>query len=144
MNVRWCLLGLWWSFSAVAADTGAVRLEISGLDSQRGQVLVVLYNTEQGFPSQPEAAYRAAIVAPVSPMTTHVFNGLPPGTYAAFAVHDEDGDGEVATKWPIPIPKEPVGASRDAKGKFGPPRFEDAAFQVGAGEVVQRFTLVRL
>jgi uncharacterized protein (DUF2141 family) len=37
------------------------------------------------------------------------------------------------------IPKEPYGFSRDARGKFGPPGFEDAAIEVrdegdGAGE----------
>jgi uncharacterized protein (DUF2141 family) len=42
------------------------------------------------------------------------------------------------------MPKEPVGATRDAKGSFGPPKFKDASFTVGAAATTQRFKLVRL
>jgi uncharacterized protein (DUF2141 family) len=47
-------------------------------------------------------------------------------------LHDEDNDGKMATKW-MGQPAEGWGVSNDARGRFGPPSFEDAAFEVVAG-----------
>lgn len=56
-----------------------------------------------------------------------VFEGLPQGTYALTAFHDEDGDGRVAGK-PGRPPSEGVGTSGSASPASGPPRWEDAQF----------------
>ena len=58
-----------------------------------------------------------------------VFGDLPYGTYAAFAFHDADGNNELLRSR-LGIPREPIGASNNAKGRFGPPTFTDAAFQL--------------
>lgn len=50
---------------------------------------------------------------------------LPPGKYAVSVFHDLDGDAELATNF-IGFPKEPFGFSAPM-GKFGPPKFEEAA-----------------
>lgn len=49
-------------------------------------------------------------------------------------MHDENGNGKLDSNW-LGIPSEPVGASNDARGQFGPPSFEDAAFELGPGDV---------
>jgi uncharacterized protein (DUF2141 family) len=126
------------------ADLGTLRFEIQGVESSQGQLLVVLFERAEGFPNYPEQAFRKAIVPVHAPTTTHIFKDIPPGTYAGFAVHDEDGNGQVNTRRIIPIPKEPIGATRDAKAMFGPPKFQDAKFEVVAGDNLQTFTLVRL
>ena len=56
------------------------------------------------------------------------FTELPFGEYAISAYHDEDTDQELDTNW-LGIPKEGTGASNDAKGKMGPPKYEDAKFE---------------
>ncbi len=131
-------------FSLASAQEGTVRLEITQTDNTHGQMLVVLFASEDGWPSESTKAAQRMIVTPTVGTTVAVFQHVPPGTYAAFALHDEDGDGECDLKSVIPMPKEPIGASRDAKGWFGPPKFADAAFVVGAGQTVQRFRLQRL
>jgi uncharacterized protein (DUF2141 family) len=42
------------------------------------------------------------------------------------------------------IPKEPFGASNDARGRFGPPKFDDARFQVDGGVVELTVNLQQL
>lgn len=127
-----------------AGEGVRVTLEVRGLVSTSGQVLAALYAGPDGFPQDGAKAAHRARVVPVAPVTVVTFEQVAPGTWAGFAVHDVDGDGEVAVGVILPIPKEPVGATRDAKGRFGPPKFEDASFVVGSADVVQRFSVVSL
>ena len=59
---------------------------------------------------------------------TIVFNDVPPGEYAISLLHDENGNGKADTV--LFLPKEGFGFSRDAKARFGPPKFSAAAFTV--------------
>jgi uncharacterized protein (DUF2141 family) len=51
------------------------------------------------------------------------------------AYHDENGNGRL-DKNVLGVPTEGTAFSRDAKGHFGPPSFNDAAFSAGAGKTV--------
>lgn len=55
---------------------------------------------------------------------------LPPGTWALQAFQDEDDSGEITRNF-LGIPTEGVGFSNDAPIRFGPPRWDDAAFTLG-------------
>lgn len=57
---------------------------------------------------------------------------VPPGTWAVQAFQDEDDSGEV-TRSVLGFPTEGIGFSNDAPFRFGPPKFTDAAFRLGAG-----------
>jgi uncharacterized protein (DUF2141 family) len=54
---------------------------------------------------------------------------IPQGTYAIACYHDENNNGKLDTKF-MGIPKEGTGASNDARGTMGPPKFKDAKFQL--------------
>jgi uncharacterized protein (DUF2141 family) len=126
-----------------AGESVTIELRIGNIRSTDGQVLVVLFAQEDGFPGEPDKAFAKDIV-PAKPGATRATFVVPPGRYAALAVHDVNGNGDCDMRWPIPIPKEPVGASRDAKGFMGPPKFRDAAFDAAAGTVVQAFDVADL
>jgi len=55
--------------------------------------------------------------------------GVPKGTWAVLACQDENANGELDRNL-VGMPKENYGFSRDARGKFGPPGFDDAAIEV--------------
>lgn len=132
-----------WLAMALGAEPATLTLHIGGVASAEGHLLVVLFNSEDGWPSDPKKAVRSTMVAAKPGVVTVTFDDLPPGVYAGSVVHDLDDDRVCDVKWPIPIPKEPVGMTRDAKGHFGPPKFADAALQV-SGKVEHRLTLVQL
>ena len=46
--------------------------------------------------------------------------------------HDENSNGKLDRNF-VGMPKEGVGASNDAKGSFGPPKFADARFSYKGG-----------
>jgi uncharacterized protein (DUF2141 family) len=57
---------------------------------------------------------------------------VPPGTWAVQAYQDERDHGEVDRNL-LGIPTVGLGFSNDAPIRFGPPKYGDAAFQLGAG-----------
>ena len=126
-----------------APPTASLVLTIQGLKSTEGQVLVAVFDQPDGYPGESEKAAFRKIATPVAPNTTVTFDGLPFGTYAVVAFHDENGNDVLDVGSFIPIPKEPLGASRDARRPFGPPRFEDAQFVVAEATHRETFTLVR-
>ena len=58
-----------------------------------------------------------------------VFENIPDGEFAISLYHDENNNGKLDTGW-FGIPKEGYGCSNDAKGNMGPPKYEDAKFQL--------------
>ena len=56
------------------------------------------------------------------------FMGVASGTYAVSVVHDENSNGKLDRNF-IGVPREGVGASNDAKGHMGPPKFNAASFE---------------
>lgn len=115
-----------------------IRVEVSALRSDDGFVDCTLFGAPgDGFPGDPSKALATAKVRIRSRSAVCEFNGMGAGIYAVGMLHDENGNDQLDTNW-LGIPSEGFGASRDAKPKFGPPKFRDAAFSYKAGAVVVR------
>ena len=115
---------------------GPIRVEVSALRSDRGQVLGALFASPRGWTEEGrEVATCRATIA--SGRATCVIEGAGPGTYAFAFLHDEDSDGALDRDW-IGIPQEGYGFSNDAAPGLGPPSFESASFTHGDSETVLR------
>ena len=101
------------------------------LRSDEGQVLVALFAGPDGFPSK-QHAFAWRVVPARDAGATAVFGEVPAGPVAVAIVHDENGNGRLDTSF-IGMPKEGYGFSRGARGRFGPPDFEDASLDLAAG-----------
>lgn len=137
-------------FASIVAPTGGisqapsgenvVRAEISGLRSDRGSVMCSIYASAEGFPKDPAKAV-SLTKSPVSNgQALCEFPGLHPGRYAVSVFHDENGNGKLDSNF-LGIPKEGVGASNNAKGRFGPPKFNDAEFDYQGGKLGLKITV---
>lgn len=118
--------------AAPASATTDLVVRIRQVEAQTGGIYVILFNDPDAFPDKPDGALDSRLAKPSGPEATVTFEGLTPGTYALFAFHDVNGNKDLDVRSVIPIPKEPVAASRDAKGRFGPPKFSNAQFEVPA------------
>ncbi|HET9630638.1 MAG TPA: DUF2141 domain-containing protein [Novosphingobium sp.] len=119
------------------APTQDVSVVVSGLRSSRGQVLACITASSAAFPDckkDPSARHLAVVVHGSGPLVLD-FGPLAPGVYAVSLFHDENANGKLDTM--MMIPREGFGFSRDARVRFGPPRFAAAAFQVDAHPVRQ-------
>jgi len=113
----------------LSQDAGAgftLTVKIEGLSAKTGKLFVSLHDKAASWPGKSELAVRRMAVDPAD---TVVLENVPAGTWAVSVVHDVNGNGKVDTNF-LGIPKEPVGVSNDAKGRFGPPKFDDAKFKL--------------
>lgn len=106
----------------------------------RGKCHACLYERAEGFPAAPEKARQCLSAFVAEGKSTVVFRDLPKGTYAVAAYYDRNGNGQLDNN-AFGIPTEPTAASNGAKGRFGPPSFEKARFQLDQAEqrIVIRF-----
>jgi len=114
------------------AATGTIILRIDGLKKKRlrGDVRCRVYNSEETFPSKEEDQMFRLVVVPANAESLEVvLEDLPYGEYGIIIHHDRNSNGRMDRRWYGP-PAEPVGCSRDARGNFGPPKWEDAVFEL--------------
>ncbi|MEL6691787.1 MAG: DUF2141 domain-containing protein [Pseudomonadota bacterium] len=71
---------------------------------------------------------------------TVTFEGLEPGEYAVKLYHDVNDDGEMNTN-PFGMPTEPFAFSNDAKGRFGPAKWDAAKLSVSTDGTVHTIKL---
>lgn len=128
---------------AAPGGAGAIALRLAGFRSAEGQALIAVYRGEDGFPTKPDRAWRKLAAKIADGRVRVELPDVPPGEYAVVVVHDENGNNDLDTSW-IGIPKEGIGASNNAKGRMGPPRWRDAKFTVTAAGAEQRIDLVYL
>lgn len=121
--------------TATAAD---LTLDLSTRGSG-GRIAVAVYRDAEAF-RRGEGPVASRIVDRTGAVTSVVITGLPPGRYAVAAFHDTDGNGDL-TLWPIGLPREAYGFSRNVRGRFGPPNFSAAAFDLPAAGARQAFAL---
>jgi uncharacterized protein (DUF2141 family) len=113
---------------ALAGGSGKLIVEVSGFHSDQGQLLLRIYDHEAGFPTDGTKALRELRQHIEHGRATLMLAGLPFGSYAIGCVHDENGNGKLDTNL-LGIPREGVCASRDARGRMGPPKWNDARFE---------------
>jgi len=119
-----------------APAENVIHVEISGLRSDKGQMLCALYSSAQAdaFPKKADKAVARLTAKIEERQAVCDFTGVAPGTYAVSVVHDENSNGKLDTNF-IGMPREGVGASNDAKGHMGPPKFSAASFHYQGGRL---------
>jgi len=106
-----------------------LHITITGLHSNKGQVVLFLYNSEAGFPKDHNKAYRMAVSIITNNTCTLDLNDIPKGTYAIAFFHDENNNGIIDTNF-LGLPIEGVGSSDNGTGSFGPPTFKGSGFEL--------------
>ena len=103
-----------------------------GLRNSKGVVRACMTGEVAHFPSckNPAASYN--LVGDAADSVTLTFRDVKPGRYAIALLHDENDNGK-ADRAAMMIPTEGFGFSRDARVRFGPPKFGEAAFDVAPG-----------
>lgn len=123
---------------ATASAEVPLTIVIEQIPQAQGQVLIALYDNAEGWESDQAIANRAVAVS-----GDHVevrFDGLLAGSYGVKLFHDLNGNGELDMNF-MGIPTEPFAFSNNARGNFGPARWTDAQFSLGAEAEIQRIRL---
>lgn len=114
------------------SQENVIQVDVIGLHSDRGQVLCALFSSAADFPKKANKALAHAASEISGGRATCQFRSVPLGVYAVSVFHDENSNRRLDTNF-VGIPREGVGASNNARGHFGPPKFSAAAFQYLGG-----------
>jgi uncharacterized protein (DUF2141 family) len=111
-----------------AASAATLHVRITGFKTSEGELAIALFDSAGDYRTQSNAVRRAYL--PVENLASEWrVEDLPAGEYAVIAYHDENGNREIDFRL-LGMPKEPVAVSNDARGVFGPPKFDAAKFEV--------------
>ena len=112
--------------STLVEDTSELTVVVKGLKSDKGTMMIALYTSEGEWLSKNQYGKTSPIV---NGTATVVFENIPMGTYGISTFQDKNDNNKLDTGL-FGIPKEPYASSRGAKGRFGPPKWIDAQFQI--------------
>ncbi len=114
----------------VAQAQNTIEVTITKFKNDDGKVMVGLYNDRGAW---LDSTYKSLSSEIENKEATVIFTDIPDGTYAISCYHDEDSDGQLNMFMGM-VPSEPYGCSNGARGFFGPPKWEDAHFEVSEQE----------
>ncbi len=118
-------------FSFVQGQSPKVMINISGIKEVRGDLLIAFYNNERDFLKPHKAVYDKSVKVTDREQIIY-FDNIKQGTYAVAIIHDVNSNGKLDTNF-LKIPTEPVGVSRNAINRLGPPLYKDASFEYKGG-----------
>lgn len=116
-------------------QTTELRIDVAHPLSSSAEVRVGLYTDASNWLNE-EPVY-GMLESAADTLTTVVFRDLPAGIYGAAVYLDENRNGKLDRNL-IGFFKEPFGFSKDARVRFGPPKWDDAVFEHG-NEVTRLF-----
>jgi uncharacterized protein (DUF2141 family) len=113
--------------TAFPAGAGTLVVALGGFHNDQGTAIVSLFAGPHGFPDQVPASVATVSVGIHTGKAMARFSGLAYGEYAVSALHDEDGDGQMATGL-LGAPREGFGFSGFPDYRFGPPDYAAVSF----------------
>lgn len=129
-----------WAASVEAAQprrSGEIAVTVTNVENNVGRILVGLCTRDTFL--GPRCPYREAVRARRGSVRI-IFRDIPPGQYAIQAMHDTNDNNDLDRN-ALGLPTEGVGISNNPLLAFGPPSFEEAAFDASAdpGRVVLKY-----
>ena len=110
-----------------------LKVEVTGLKSNKGQVIIGLYDSDKNFLKKTFKGNVAQINDKKASIT---FLNIPKGEYAVVIFHDANTNGKLDSNF-MGIPKEDYAASNNAKGFMGPPKYVDVKFKANENKTIK-------
>lgn len=131
------------SLGQTKGKTGNLKVVVNNFKSKTGQVGFFLFNSADVFPTHTEKSLQSGFAKVAGNSVEYTFTNIAMGTYAVYVFHDEDNNKKLTTNF-IGMPKEGIGVSNNAKGRFGPPKYTDAKFDFNKPEQTITISLTYL
>ena len=115
-------------------STGTLIVNVQGLKTTDGQLIVGLYNNAADFPEK--TPFKGSVIKISGSLEQITFENIPNGTYALFVWHDINNNG-MMDKDDAGIPIDGVGFYNYVMEKIDPPTFQQASFLfAGSNEAI--------
>jgi uncharacterized protein (DUF2141 family) len=120
-----------------ASRAADLTIEVRDVKTDKGPVMIALYNSAAGFLKQPTGVMAAPATGATVSM---IFKDVPAGDYAFAAFQDANRNG-VLDRNLIGMPTEEYAFSNNAYGHMGPPAFDAAKVALPAAGASASITL---
>jgi uncharacterized protein (DUF2141 family) len=110
----------------------SLTVDVSGFKNNKGKIMIGVYNSEANFLKK---TFLGKIASIKDKKAQAVFENVSPGIYAVSVYHDENENNKLDTNF-LGIPKESYASSNDAKGFMGPPKYNDAKFDLKSDKII--------
>ena len=130
-------IGLLSAVHAEAAGEETVAVTVTGMNTEGGNLDVVLYTADDWLSHEPKIPPQHITARPGGMTVT--FEGVQPGTYGVFAFHDVNMNRDLDKNF-LGIPTEQFGFSKDPGYKHEP-KFGEASFTVADKPVAMTIKL---
>ena len=114
-------------------ETYSLTVNISGLKSNKGTLIVGIYTNESDFLKNQ---FKSDVIKIKNNEAFVIFKNLTAGEYAVSFIHDENNNKKMDTNF-FGIPKEKYGCSNNARGFMGPPKYVDAKFRLTENRTIE-------
>ena len=124
------VLGLFsaFQFSPLAESTKQLHVQVTGLRSAKGSLLIGLYKDQSSFSKQIPYLSKKIEKSKLSNGVVHFSLSLPVGTYGVTLLDDENGNGKC--DYGFFLPKEGFGFSDYYHRGLSSPKFDDFDFKL--------------
>jgi uncharacterized protein (DUF2141 family) len=136
LSIIWAFV---WGNMVPQTPQATITINVAGVENNNGLIVVSLYKTGEGFPTDMSKATLAKKIPASTKGVQATFN-VPPGIYAVSVLHDENKNGDMDKNW-LGMPSEGYCASNNAKSMMSPPSFTDAKFVLRT-EFVQTIKMI--
>lgn len=120
------------SAQETTSEKFSLTVNITNFTSNKGKVYVAIYNKKEDF---LDKIFKGDFSKIENKKATYVFKNLEKAEYAVSVFHDENDNNKMDTNF-LGIPKEDYGCSNNATGFMGPPKYDDAKFQLTKNKTI--------
>lgn len=124
------LLFFGWISAGFQPASGNLEVELKDLKTGKGKLYISLFSKENGFPENPDKAFKTWILSTESKLD---LGALPTGTYALALLHDLDGNKKMTYNI-LGIPQDGYSISPDGGPKWSKPAFSKSTFSIEPGQ----------
>jgi uncharacterized protein (DUF2141 family) len=126
----------------VLADDSVHLIELitTGAEPGAGQVLVSLFDSSETYLTAP--LFEATAEVDDEGNASVSLGEHPPGEYAIAVIYDKNENGKLDTGL-FRVPKERIGFSNNARGIFGPAKWDDARFSLTDTDAIIEIRLAK-
>lgn len=117
-----------------------LRVMVTGLRNDKGQIAASLFDSEKGFPNDDSRAVRRQTTIIKNHSVLLTFDGLALGKYGLALLHDENQNHKMDTNR-FGFPREGYGISNNPRATRRSPKFSDAEFSVTESHTEQTISV---
>ena len=119
--------------AAANSQTGTIVVQLTGFGNDQGTVKLCVCRSEDEYTGKAKE-FCTASTDLKDKKAEWIFGQMPYGRYSIKAFHDENSNNKLYTNF-LGKPTERYGFSNNARGRFGPPPFAEAAFTLNSPQM---------